>query len=232
LTDEKESKRLYEVAVEKYNSALALYCLARFVEIGEGNKEQAYEKALDYYRRSAELGNPGAQASLARYYFAGYLGLEIDMKMAKKYALLAAEQENPDGQVMLALLLLTGNEMDKDVKKGVEYLQMAAEENNAEAFAHLGYMYQSGNSVLEQDYVEAFRCLRLANERSQGYFTHTAMAGMYKEGQGTKMNLKLALKSYKLAMDCAPNEKLKNESKANYDTLFKHPDIQRELKLV
>ena len=68
---------------------LSLYYLGRIHEIGEG-VAQDYEKAVEYYRRSAQLGNPYAQGNLAVLYAYGK-GVTGDFVKSYAYSTLAAE---------------------------------------------------------------------------------------------------------------------------------------------
>lgn len=68
---------------------LSLYYLGRIHDIGEG-VAQDYEKAVEYYRRSAQLGSPYAQGSLAVLYAYGK-GVPRDFVKSYAYSTLAAE---------------------------------------------------------------------------------------------------------------------------------------------
>lgn len=68
---------------------LSLYYLGRVHEIGDG-VAQDYEKAVEYYLRSAQLGNPYAQGSLAVLYAYGK-GVPLDFVKSYAYSTLAAD---------------------------------------------------------------------------------------------------------------------------------------------
>lgn len=68
---------------------LSLYYLGRIHEVGDG-VDQDYEKAVGYYRRSAQLGNPYALGSLAVLYAYGR-GVPRDFVKSYAYSTLAAD---------------------------------------------------------------------------------------------------------------------------------------------
>jgi TPR repeat protein len=234
MTDRAEAQRLFERADEKYSSPFALLCLANLMEI-LGPGAPGFEKALAYYRRSAGLGNAGAQHALARSYWNGFLGLSVDYAQARKYAELAAEQNFPDAQALLGLVYLNGAAIEKDEEKAFMYLQLAAEQNCPNAYHSLGSAYCAGKWFLGQNYDEGFKYLKLGYDQGVGYHLLVELGGLYEKGLGTVRNPKLALKCYKSAIDRAPvstSEDLKAIAQKLYDTLYNSPEIQREVKLV
>ena len=81
--------RVIWTAGAAHNDDLSLYYLGRVHEIGDG-VAQDYDKAVEYYLRSAHLGNPYAQGSLAVLYAYGK-GVPLDFVKSYAYSTLAAD---------------------------------------------------------------------------------------------------------------------------------------------
>jgi hypothetical protein len=111
--------------------------------------KQNIKKAMQFYKRAADLGNTQAQDQLAFYYFNGYgdSGTTKSLKKAKYYAEKAAYQGAAHSQYILAVLLM---ETDPD-EEVFQLLTLAAFQGHQKARFALGdtheQMFQYMSSV-------------------------------------------------------------------------------------
>ncbi len=114
-------------------------------------------KSIDYYKRSANLGNMYGMQFVAGCYFFGK-GCEKDMKEAFNWNIKGAAAGNCDCYMNLSYHYSNGEGTQKDVKKGLECTTKAADQGNVMGAFNLGLMYYRGDSV-GQDYQKAKKYL-------------------------------------------------------------------------
>jgi len=121
------------------------------------------DKAIDYFQRSAELGNRNAKRILAFEYFSGeHLGQDIE----KGLAMLTECADNGDTMSCynLGRIYLFGSEgIEKNKEKAVEWLTKSADDGNAYAQNILDNIEQFENAVLANTifgmFINLSRCI-------------------------------------------------------------------------
>jgi TPR repeat protein len=117
-------------------------------------------KAVEWYRKAAELGLVTAQLELGDLYRIGE-GVQQDYFEAAKWFRRAAEQGHPIGENTIGYMYCRGEGVSRDYRHGAEWLQKAADQNNALAQSNLGVLYQNGLGV-PLSYPEAYKWFTLA----------------------------------------------------------------------
>ena len=158
--------------------------------------EKKYEKAIELYRQSAELGDAGGQVNLGVMYRNGY-GVERDYAEASKWYLKSAEQGNSVGQRNLGLLYENGFGVEKDYNEAIKWYRKSAEQGDADGQIGLANMFFRGFGV-EQNFMEAFKLFLQSAE--QGNVMGQYNTGlMYESGNGVTQDTAEALKWYSKA---------------------------------
>ena len=160
--------------------------------------EQNYEKAFEWFLKSAQEGNKFAQYSLANLYYYGN-GAEKNLKEAFGWYMRSAKQGQPYAAYAVGNMYENGESAEKDKKKSQGYYNQALSgflklEANGQAddnlFYKIGVMYKNGLGT-EADMNKAI-----------GYFKRSAELnnknGLYEYGKA----LLLGDKDMPKAMDC------------------------------
>ena len=136
--DENETIKIienYEKLEQSHLNSYLLHTIGYLFHHGVGVKRN-YEKALEYYERSAELGNSYALNNLGRLYENGY-GVEVDYKKAMEYYEKSAEKGNSYAFNNIGYLYENGFGVEVDYKKAKEYYEKSAELGNSYALNNL-----------------------------------------------------------------------------------------------
>ncbi len=195
LVRKKKKDELNKLFIKAQKDPTAQFQLGVKYYAGKGI-EQDYNKAFEYFKKSAEAGNVNAQYNLAVMYEDG-LGTEKDINKAIKWYKKSAEYENEDAKEALKEL---GNEKsyeelvifvdDEDKKQEEEQ-----KEENSNELLKLGQKYYTGIGV-KQDYKKAFehfkKCAENGNAQAQ-----CNLAKMYEKGYGVKEDFEESIKWYK-----------------------------------
>ena len=112
-----------------------------------------YDEAVEWYRKSAELGNAEAQCMLGE--------LADDFEEAVEWYLKAAEQGNADAQYELGVCYRYGDGVPRNISEAVKWYLKAAERGNMKAQYEAGRHYYSGLGV-PKDVDEAVKWYRKA----------------------------------------------------------------------
>lgn len=138
--DYKESLKLAQKAVDA-GCAAGYWPLALAYEHGRG-VEQDDQKAVEYYQKGAELGDPNCQHSYGCRLINGD-GVKKDAAQALVLFERSAEQGYALAYQALAHMYETGEGVEPDYDKALEYFEKAceAEPNNAELLRHVGFQY-------------------------------------------------------------------------------------------
>ncbi|MFH1157699.1 MAG: tetratricopeptide repeat protein [Pseudomonadota bacterium] len=169
-----EADAAYNLGVKYYNSS-------------EGN----IERAVEWFRRAAELGSAKGQYRLGAAYETGE-GVKKDYAEALKWYGLAARQKDRDAQCGLGGLYANGYGVERDDAEAAKWYKLAAERDVARAQYELGLLYLEGHGVT-QDYIEAYFWLALgakafdsAMEKRDEAATHLT----YEQLQAVRLRLK------------------------------------------
>lgn len=202
-------------------------CYADYV-YGVGHDEQ---KAVEYYKRAAELGNEKAARNLAVKFYgdkdpqafewaqkayelgdeegAGLiavmynegLGVPVDRQEAFRWNLKGAESGDGNAQRAVALNYLYGEGCTANVKEAVDWLRTAAECGNGLAAEHLSVLYRTGE-FLPVDMEEAIHYAIMAAESEPPELDSLyEIADMYRMGNQVGKNPQKALELYTIVAD-------------------------------
>ncbi|KAK0390923.1 hypothetical protein NLU13_0426 [Sarocladium strictum] len=151
-SDQKEAFTLYQSAA-KLNHAAAAYRTAVCCEIGHeegGGTRKDPTKAMQWYKRSATLGDPPAMYKLGMILLKGLLGQPRNPREAVGWLKRAAERadaDNPHALHELALLYESAQPNDaivRDERYALELFQQAAELGYKFSQFRMGCVYEFG----------------------------------------------------------------------------------------
>ena len=168
--------RKVQAAAEKGDSG-AEFLLGRAYDTGQGMPRNE-AKALEYYRKAANHGNPMAQNNLASLYASGTGGVQQDQAEARKWLRKAAEQGAALAQDNLGLMLLQANGAE-----AAQWFEKSAAQGFLAAQLHLGNLYYNGGSGIEKDYAKAAKWMRKAAEQKSPW-AENILGVMYENGYG------------------------------------------------
>jgi TPR repeat protein len=104
------------------------------------------EKAVQLYRKVADLGHDHAQCNLGTAYERG-AGVPKDILKALEWWRKAAKQKNVRATYNLGACYASGTGVHKDAGKAAEWLRKAAELGHTQAQYHVGGFYRRGEGV-------------------------------------------------------------------------------------
>ncbi len=131
--------------VEQDKDGEVKYLLGKMYDSGKGVFSDT-SKAVEYWNKAAEQGNPQAQNSLGWCYFSGKGG-EKNTTKAVEWFRKAIEQGHVEAQNNLGGCYEEGEGVEKDLLKAFEWFRKAAEQGNAGAQFNLGRYYHSGMGI-------------------------------------------------------------------------------------
>lgn len=140
-----------------------------------------YKRALDYYKRSADMGNSKGEYKYGQMYEFGH-GVKEDAVEAAKWYIKSANQGNAVGQFKLGYIYEVGYGTKKDIDKAVYWLTKSAENGNDFAQLELGNLYYNGTEI-NKDLNEAARLYRQSAE-SNNIAGQNNLGMMYEQGFG------------------------------------------------
>lgn len=125
--------------------AAALFAQGVQLETGAGVAGNG-SKALEMFRKSAELGYPNAQYTLGVRYAVGQ-GVTRDMGTAIEWHRKAAAQDYAPAQRALGIAYYEGAGVEKDAAEAFKWTKAAAGNGDCVATYNLGQLYASGHGV-------------------------------------------------------------------------------------
>ncbi|MHB9139996.1 MAG: tetratricopeptide repeat protein [Victivallaceae bacterium] len=162
-------------------------------------------KALELFRKSADMGNDKAQFVMGQRYYDGNGVPQSNLK-AFDYFKKSADQGNEKAQYRLALMYKAGLAVPKDQMKAFDYFKKSADQGNEKAQFEVAQTYLDG-VVVPPDSAIAFEYFKKSadqgNEKAQ-YQT----AQMYHDGIGVAEDYVKAFEYFKKSADQG-NEKAK-----------------------
>jgi len=145
-----ENVQRYKKRIEA-DDPIAMYNLGSYYFDGSYGFTQDYDKALELYRRSAELGYAGAYCSIGSAYYNGE-GVEVDKKKAEHYYELAAIEGHVIARVNLGNEEVRSGNMDRALK----HYMIAVGCGDHHSLKQIQQFYGYGRATKE-DYTAALR---------------------------------------------------------------------------
>jgi len=121
--------------------------------------EQNYQKAMEFYRKGADLGYHYAIGNVGYMYNKGF-GVEQDYSEAKRWYLKAARLGNIFSQLQLGYLYKDGLGGEKEIEQAKRWYRMAADHGDPKGQYRLGAIYD-----VERQYDEALKWYRMAADQ-------------------------------------------------------------------
>lgn len=122
---------------------------------------------LAYLQAEAEKDNPDALCRLAKCYFSGTNGCEVDKEKASELFQLAAEHADngiASAQFSKGMCYLSGYGFPYNNEKAFQWFRRAADQGFTDALFMLGLAYQKGLAGMPQSDTDAIKSLRKAAE--------------------------------------------------------------------
>ena len=125
--------------------AVAMYCMG---EIDFQVIPTNVRRALEFFKKSAELGYPPAQATIGTLYLKGLPNL-LEQDYRKGIALIsrAVSKKSLTARFNLAMAYYNGDGVPKDSAKASQWLEVAVRQNFSEAQYTLGLMLFEGDGI-------------------------------------------------------------------------------------
>lgn len=139
--------------------AIAYYETAQDYYEGRNGKEQNYKKAVDNFKKAADLEHVEAYYMLGECYFCGH-GVKSSPEMASKWYHKAANAGHCKAQFECGIR----NYLLLDYAQAAKWFRMAAEQGDPEAQHYLGSIYEVGEDIGE-DFEEAEKWYSKAAEQ-------------------------------------------------------------------
>lgn len=159
---------------------------------------QDYPKAIEFYKKAADLGHSRSESQLALIHLKG-IGVPQDPKIAFDYAKKSADKDDEDGLNTLAIMYEYGYGTDKDTNKAVELYRKSASKGYPIAQFNIGRIFMTSTEV-PHDYKEAMMWFQKA--ASNGLQVgNVAIGEMYETGLGVDKDVPKAVEFYKKAAD-------------------------------
>ena len=158
--------------------------------------QKDYVKAIDYYRKSAALGNAYGQSNLGCMYRDG-TGTTQDYAEAIKWFHKAAAQDNASGQANLGWMYENGKGVDKNITEATKWYEKSASQGYEYAKGRLkaltaidqaSDLVNKGDEFYSQkNYPLAFEYYKKAADRNNSY-GQSNLGCMYRDGLGIAQN--------------------------------------------
>jgi|GEM_PF-5220359 len=158
LPEEFEGGQL-EALVDSEDSTVQL-ALGTVYQTGPGDIERDPMKSAIWFRRSADQGNPMAQALLARSYLKGN-GVPLSYAEAYKWSKESSENGDRLGEFLFAMCLKEGYGVPSDSVLAYQKLQKLANLGDPDSMVLLAVMLATGEGVC-QDRIEAYAWANVA----------------------------------------------------------------------
>lgn len=155
--------------------------------------EKNTSKAIFYYKRAAESGDPRAEYLLGSYYLHDFDKVDSALRLLEK----SAATNEPFALHKLGELYFKGDLVKKDACKAIEYLTKASSLGHAKSDVYLGLSFMSGECV-NIDYAKAYMHFNRAAEAGLP-IAHYYIAVMYENGMHVERDCFNALKYYNKA---------------------------------
>ena len=200
-----KDKEDYSTALECYNNAseseeplfaaMAMNQIGYLYECGFG-VEQDYAAAMEWYEKSADLGNSTAIYNIGYLYYYGF-GVEQDYAVAMEWFKKSADLGYSDAMSHIGTLYDCGYGVEQDYEAAMEWYEKAADLGNSDAMSYIGVMYVIGDGV-EEDYAAAMEWFKKAADLGNSDAMEV-IGFLYEEGLGVEQDLAKAQEWYEKA---------------------------------
>ena len=197
-----------EAAIDKFEEAAeqgddSSHTFLASILLYDTDVERNPAEAVTWLNKSAERGNPRAQAMLGIAISSlndlAPEGIVIDDTKAFEWVSRSLDQECPLAYSYAGQMYLASTGVEEDLEKAVELFQKGAELGNADAMVNLGWQLAHGQGI-EKDEKKAFDLIKTAADT--GYPNALFNLGwMYENGIGIKQNYRKALEFYEKSTD-------------------------------
>ena len=177
-------------------NADAMLNLGRFYEQGVGIARN-YTKALEWYEKSAKAGLAAGYYNVGVCYEIG-MGVTAEPAKALQNFQKAADMGMTLAMHKLSSVFIAGTGTAKDAAKGIAWLEKAASAGVAAAASDLGAIYLAGLLGQKKDEKKALSAFEKAADLGS-LEAVKSIAGMYKDGTGTKADPAAAYRWYCIA---------------------------------
>lgn len=169
------------------------YKLGSMFKNGLGT-EADISKAIDYFKRSAEMNNKNGLYEYGKALIQGK-HIEADLNKGLECIEKAIKLGNTNAKRFLALEFISGGYFPQDIEKGIAMLTECADEGDSFACFKLGQIYLKGE-IVPQDLERAEKYLLLAEDNE---FTQYAFGKLYLQEE--KYDIQRAVDYFKRSSD-------------------------------
>lgn len=198
--EEDEDFQILEYQAQKGNAA-AMYKIGIFYYFGLRGLRRDRAKALLWFLKAVEKGEPRSMELLGEIYARG-AGVERNYTKALEWLTLAS-QRLPSAYNGMGYLYVKGYGVEKkNYTKAKEYFEKAVDHDEAGGHYNLGVMYLKGVGVKRDVKLACNYFIMAAKEGQPKAFYQ--LAKMFHTGVGLKRNLPMATALYKLVAERGP----------------------------
>ncbi|KAL3022118.1 hypothetical protein AAZX31_05G231800 [Glycine max] len=199
--EEDEDFQILEYQAQKGNAA-AMYKVGLFYYFGLRGLRRDHSKALWWFLKAVEKGEPRSMELLGEIYARG-AGVERNYTKALEWLTLASRHHLYSAYNGMGYLYVKGYGVDqKNYTKAKEYFEKAADNDEVGGHYNLGVMYLKGIGV-KRDVKLACKFFVLAANHGQPKAFYQ-LAKIFHTGLGFKKNIPLATALYKLVAERGP----------------------------
>jgi len=163
-------------------------------------KEKKYAEAVSIYEQFLEHCDASDLTTLADIYSEKREGIKQDLAKSHACYLKAAEKGNVYSKVKVAINILKGIGIDKNIQKGMDMLIKAATENDSDwAQFQVGFTYYYGNESIKKDYAQSLHWFQLAAQKNDKFSLYH-LGLQYEFGYGVEKDVHAAYDYYSKAL--------------------------------
>ncbi|KAK6925303.1 Sel1-like repeat [Dillenia turbinata] len=199
--EDDEDFQILEYQAQKGNSD-AMYKIGLFYYFGLRGLRRDHPKALSWFLRAVEKGEPRSMELLGEIYARG-AGVERNHTKALEWLMLASKQQLYSAYNGMGYLYVKGYGVEKkNYTKAKEYFEKAADNQEAGGHYNLGVLYLKGIGVKRDVKLACKYFIFAANAGQPKAFYQ--LAKMFHTGVGLKKSLPTATALYKLVAERGP----------------------------
>lgn len=199
--EDDEDFQILEYQAQKGNAG-AMYKIGIFYYFGLRGLRRDLPKALSWFMKAVEKGEPRSMELLGEMYVRGS-GVDRNYTKALEWLTLAAKQQLYSAYNGIGYLYVKGYGVEKkNFTKAKEFFEKAADNEDSGGYYNLGVLYLKGMGV-KKDVKLACKYFIMASNAGQPKAFYQ-LAKMFHTGVGLKRNLQMATALYKLVAERGP----------------------------